>query len=80
MIETTGQSAAEAKPQRIILKEGCWVKTGTGFRRMRQRLETEAMPVFSKGELIGFRFHSFLYAGFSRDLERIIVAGNGEKK
>jgi hypothetical protein len=79
MVETAGQSAG-AKPQRIILKEGCWVKTGTGFRRMRERLETEATPIFSKGELIGFRFHSFLYAGFSRDLERIIVAeGGGEK-
>jgi len=47
---------------------------------MRERLETEATPIFSKGELIGFRFHTFLYAGFSRDLERIIVAGGGAKK
>ncbi len=79
MVEVAGQ-LADAKTQKIILKEGCLVKTGTGFRRMRERLETEATPIFSKGELIGFRFHSFLYAGFSRDLERIIVAGGGAKK
>ncbi len=79
MVETTGQLADE-KTQKIILKEGCWVKTSTGFRRMRERLETEAIPIFSKGELIGFRFHSFLYAGFSHDLERIIVAEGGGKK
>ncbi len=79
MVETAGQ-LAEAKTQKIILKEGCWVKTGIGFRRMPRRLETEATPIFSKGELLGFRFHSFLYAGFSRDLERIIVADGGAKK
>ena len=76
MVETVKQPAA-AQSQTIILKEGCWVKTSTGFRRMRQRVKTEATPILSgAGEVVGFRFHSFLYRGVSHDLEKIIV---GEK-
>jgi len=78
MSEAVKQSAATPS-QTIILKEGCWVKTSTGFRRMRQRIKTEATPILSGGEVVGFRFHSFLYQGVSHDLEKIIVGERGEK-
>ena len=78
MSEAVKQSAA-TQPQTIILKQGCWVKTSTGFRRMRQRIKTEATPILSGGEVVGFRFHSFLYQGVSHDLEKIIVGEKVEK-
>ena len=73
------EEAAAEKLQTIILKEGCWVKTGTGFRRLRQRLETQATPILAGGEVVGFRFDNPLHRGVSRDLEKIIVGEKAEK-
>ena len=73
------ESPVAGKLQTIILKEGCWVKTSSGFRRMRQRLETEATPILSGSEVVGFRFDNVSYRGVSHDLEKIIVGAKGEK-
>ncbi len=80
MNEVIKQPAARMS-QAIILKEGCWIKTSAGFRRLRQRLETEATPILSAGggDVVGFRFQNVLYQGASHDLEKIIVGTKGEK-
>lgn len=78
MSETVNRQSP-VKPQTIVLKQGCWVKTSTGLRRMRQKVKTEAIPILSDGEVVGFRFHSFLYQGVSHDLEKIIVGSESEK-
>ncbi len=72
------ESQVDGKLETIILKEGCWVKTSSGFRRIRQRLETEATPILSGSEVVGFRFDNLSYRGVSHDLEKIIVGGKSE--
>lgn len=63
-----------AKPQPIILKEGCWIQTIHGIYKINEETKADATPIyFSSGELVGYRFTSFSYTGTTYDLEKIFI-------
>jgi hypothetical protein len=79
MGESIGQPA-KAKSQTIILKEGCWVETRFGVYKIKSEMRAEAIPVFSTGELTGYRFHDFSGEVVTHDLERMVVSDNKENE